>query len=212
MDKQEKGRETDIIERLRAPLPQVGDTVFKALDARRDIKVRAGWLPAQHQWLPYQTGYMDAADILVKHYDHRSPSTNSLVYPIVFLCRHHLELVLKELIRDSEGLRQEPFTHWDSHDLTQMWPPIRDVVKLVWPGVPKDRLKAVGTCIREMNAHDPRSYAWRYPVDKEGGANLGALFRFDLPNFREVMHRLCNFFDLVYEAVHRYHEARSSVY
>jgi len=212
MDDEEKGRRTAIIDRLRVPLPHAGDTLFKALDPRRDIKLRAGSLPPQHRCFAYQTGYMDAADILVKHYDHRSPSTNFLVYPIVFLYRHHLELILKDLIRDGEGLLREPFTHWNSHDLTRMWRPIRDIVKLVWPGASDGCLTVVDTCIGEMNAHDPRSDAWRYPVDKEGGANLGALSRFDLPNLQDVMHRLCDFLDLVYEAVHQYREAQSSMY
>src|ERR1700674_2477203 len=50
-------------------------------------------------WYDYTTGYKEAADLLVAHIEVTGRRADKLGYPILFLYRQHLELVVKNLIR-----------------------------------------------------------------------------------------------------------------
>lgn len=56
------------------------------------------------EWWVYAEGYARGAEILVRHVVDGNRDLDFLVYPIVFLYRHHLELALKDLIRGAGDL------------------------------------------------------------------------------------------------------------
>lgn len=60
--------------------------------------------PSAGDWWVYSEGYARGAEILVWHAVKSHKDLNFLVYPIVFLYRHHLELALKGLVRSANDL------------------------------------------------------------------------------------------------------------
>jgi hypothetical protein len=91
MDKEKKEPEEDI----NIPWPQKYDKLFKG-DA--DWWHNACLNFSLDMGIGYVYGYKKAADILVEYIKDTKTNQDYLVYPIVFLYRHHLELIIKEII------------------------------------------------------------------------------------------------------------------
>ncbi|EFH8745037.1 hypothetical protein GF050_17545 [Escherichia coli] len=56
----------------------------------------------------YTEGYRRAADILINHIDESGRDQDFLVYPVLFLYRHHLELLIKQIIGLALALAEDP--------------------------------------------------------------------------------------------------------
>lgn len=73
----------------------------------------------------YTEGYRRAADILINHIDESGRDQDFLVYPVLFLYRHHLELLIKQIIGLALALAEDPDKHQykkDDHNLNNLWP------------------------------------------------------------------------------------------
>ena len=71
-------------------------------------------------------GYLRGAQILVEAVGEKERDQDFLVYPIVFLYRHYIELLLKEVIKNAPYLIDRELTiaernHLDSHRLDLLW-------------------------------------------------------------------------------------------
>lgn len=96
-----------------------------------------GLLASGHDWqnnaclnyLPdhgtaYTEGYRRAADILINHIDDTGRDQDFLVYPVLFLYRHHLELLIKQVIGLALALTEDPDQYpykKDNHNLNTLW-------------------------------------------------------------------------------------------
>lgn len=73
----------------------------------------------------YTEGYRRAADILIGHIDASGQDQDFLVYPVLFLYRHHIELLIKQIIGLALALAEDPSKHQykkDNHNLNTLWP------------------------------------------------------------------------------------------
>src|ERR1039457_6840457 len=74
----------------------------------------------------YIEGYRRGARLLVEHVNEHGRDQDYLVYPIIFLYRHHIELALKNLVTlvadwlDHE-LSEAEKRHLDGHRLDLLW-------------------------------------------------------------------------------------------
>lgn len=128
----------------------------------------------------YARGYLDAADILVSEALNEGP-LDLLFYPICFLYRHAAEIILKELIRDTERLirildelgegRGAPIDKNElerdltkSHKLLPLLERLTDRLDLVSDDpLPPD----VPRAIRDLDAMDPTGQGSRYARTKK---------------------------------------------
>ena len=119
--------------------------------------------------------------------------------PIIFLNRHSLELRLKEiLIRghwilrlDAKPFRtaEEILTRHGKHRLSALWDDLKDFYKQIgWEW--EDQLDAYGAIVKEFDELDPKSFGFRYPVEKSGCSALCENFRFDLKHFCDKMNEV----------------------
>lgn len=72
----------------------------------------------------YTEGYRRAADILIKHIDESGRDQDFLVYPVLYLYRHHIELLIKQIVGLALVLSEEPDTDQykkDNHNLNTLW-------------------------------------------------------------------------------------------
>lgn len=139
-------------------------------------------------------GYKLAADKLVKTIEAGGHDQDFLVFPIVFLYRHHLELLLKDL--RAAGWR---LYDWDpkvkaDHKLPSLWKDCRKVIVKTWPNAPRADADIVEQLIAEFDAIDPNSTAFRYALSMKGEKSLpDDLTHLNLRHLRETMDSLSLF-------------------
>jgi hypothetical protein len=104
-------------------------------------------------------------------------------YPIVFLCRHALELLMKAVLtlgNDLASLLGDPSLKtkdlYADHSLDKQVPQLKRVFDAVgWEdafeqaGLAKGEFEQV---VKEFEKFDPRSFTFRYPINKDGSASL----------------------------------------
>jgi hypothetical protein len=143
-------------------------------------------------WWLYAAGYKDAADVLVTHVVETGRQHDRLVYPIVFLYRQHLELMIKDIIRQGRKLEDidEPFPK--SHHIDKLWLICRQLLSQISPNDSEEELDQVGRLIEEFSAVDPTSMSFRYPEDTDGGVSLPGVTHINLPNVKEVVGKMAS--------------------
>lgn len=147
-------------------------------------------LEVHGDWYPYVAGYKDAADKAVDAAI--NDFSDSLVYPIMFLYRHYLEIMIKQMLWEFRSLqfylnKYYGNTEYGSefskgkdpimkHDLMSIWKELRDLMKESWSNEEDlSFLADVEHRIKEFHDIDQGSFSFRYPVDKENNP----IFQFD---------------------------------
>ena len=152
----------------------------------------------------YAVGYKEAADVLAARFLEDWQGMDGLVYPIVFLYRHALELRLKQVIVAGQQLLdisvdfQEELL--DKHKLLELWKIYRKILRGVkcWPADPPQTLDAIEALVKDFDEKDPEGINFRYPhtIKRKGGKpTLPNLTHVDIKNLHEVMQRLAVFFE-----------------
>ncbi len=154
----------------------------------------------------YQDGYRRAALHLVNYACDDGSAESFLIYPIIYLYRHHLELSLKSLIVTAQSMLDQsvadksnnPINH---HDLSKLWAMARPLLNAVsemadGSAFPQDDLEGVDSYIRQLHEHDPNGEHFRYPTTKKGLPTLRP--RLTLINIRELsncLEKLADYFE-----------------
>jgi len=177
------------------PWPKPGDVLFQEdADCSHNACLNLG---GKH-WGAYASAYKEAADILVQRFLEDSKGLDALTYPILFLYRHHLELRLKELIAQGQGLLHQPIDLQEQHGLVKLWQPCHKILREIWPKEPAVTWDTVEKLIKEFDRMDPAGDSFRYPItSKKKGhqPTLPNLDRVGIPNLYEIMQRLASFFE-----------------
>jgi hypothetical protein len=186
------------------PHPRKGDLLF-----RDDLP---DWIHNATLNIPfggdigYLEGYRRGAECLIQSVIETQSGQDFLVYPIVFLYRHHIELILKRMILRAPYLLSEPLTkkqktNLGKHRLDLLWqdlkPMISDIAeKAGWGTLDQEDINGVDDYIRQLAALDRDSFSFRYALSKNGDPSLPAdLKRINLRHFGEMMTRLASFLD-----------------
>lgn len=169
------------------------------------------WSPTAHvgfrpdDWDAYAWGYRDAADVLVEQcLADAALSPDVMVYPIAFLYRHFLEARLKELTRRGGLLvdrQAEVPTH---HSLSQLWTQVRSYVVEVWADDDEEYLSQVDSLIQEFDDVDRGSFAFRYPVTRDGKPSLPRLSHVNLRQLRNAVAPVADLLDGISSAFDEY--------
>jgi hypothetical protein len=117
-------------------------------------------------WLLYLEGYEIAAEASRRYLAENHYERDKMLFPIVFLYRHQFELCLKAIIVFGHRLFTESFTFPASHDLVSLWSQARILMERRWGRAPE--LDAAESQIKEMDSFDHLSFAYRYPVERDG--------------------------------------------
>jgi hypothetical protein len=184
------------VENKEFKLPGADDTLFRQFneDYRHNAIIRSG----VSRFFLFSDSYKTAAVKLFEQLDGTAFSANTLVYPIVFLCRHFIELRMKELISGINYSLLEKYTFPDGHNLDALWNTYKSLIHRAGKSfVPNKKLLSnTEELIKEFNLVDPNSMCFRYPVDKSVDRNPSlTITNLDLENFRLTMEKLFNFFD-----------------
>lgn len=182
--------------------PQKGDAPFLEPSVRNAVHLLV--LPSESAYI---SGYKDAGDQLTESFLTGSDRFDHVVFPIAFLYRHHIELLLKQLVRAGiqSGLIREPSRprgepcascghvqrtrDWRSeHDLRELWSLARQVIVAFCPQSPSEDLLAVERVIQEFHRLDAKGQSFRYSTSLNGRTHLQNVPRaLDLCELRRVV-------------------------
>ncbi len=135
----------------------------------------------------YATGFREGADLLVDSAMESRCTRDTIIYPVVFLYRHYLELHLKlalELLRAVRGDdRPAPMTH----NLGKLWRELRRELHARWPDAFARDAGKVDRCIEQFSDADPASTAFRYASKKDGTPSVAHLTHINIRKLKEVV-------------------------
>lgn len=156
----------------------------------------------------FSLSYKSASVVLFNQLDGSATKANTLVYPIVFLNRHYIELQLKEIIIELNLIVYNTRKFSPTHDLMILWDEYINLLSRLGDNHKIDKLMLcnVKKLIKELNVVDCQSASFRYPVKKAGenkkyeaSVNLDVI---NLTNFMVIMNKLYVFFDWQSDAVY----------
>jgi hypothetical protein len=182
--------------------PKKGDRLFKPSIAAADqARLEVFVMPSDEA---YAAGFQRAANMIVDAALSDGQNPDDLFFPVAYLYRHHLELMLKDLVR--LGVRLAALEPCDDilgdHNLHQLWNRAKNLIKQVWPDSPDDDVRAAEHLILELHKMDPTGQAFRYFRDKTGAPYLqGAPERVDLGNLKLAVDSVSRFLVAAYEGI-----------
>jgi hypothetical protein len=159
-----------------------GDVLFRSVNSTEgsedDWEMNA-WIGGASDYA-YAEGYRLAGRIVADHVIQNRWDADFLVYPIVFLYRHNVELQLKRLIPTGAALTDTALDEIDtqllqqSHDLSRLWavfePILRETSQGV--GVTGVEIEAIASYVRQLHKIDQGSYSFRYMATKAGTPSI----------------------------------------
>lgn len=180
----------------RSAWPRVGDVIF-----RSDGDGCVAWVPGRPVWALYSEGYKRAGDIVVERLQETGRSADFLIYPVVFLYRHHLELLLKEVIISGRQRLGEPEGCPIVHRFEELWPICRTVLESLWPGSPRADLDAIEVCFRQFSDVDSNSMNFRYPLTRDGKPSLPTSGTINVENLQRVVNNMSTLLECARTAI-----------
>jgi hypothetical protein len=183
--------------------PRKGDDIFSSgPNCHQNACLNYGW-DSNHSYI---AGYAEAARLLALQVCYTQNSRDTMVYPIVFLYRHHAELMLKRLLTKGHGILKlsvPPLIEKAllSHRIDVLWthlkPIINQAVKQFELEVVEQDLQGVEYYILELTRLDPDSMRFRYAKTKEGNPSLPGVKLLNIGTFCEAIERLVFYLDAI---------------
>jgi hypothetical protein len=183
------------------PWPTEGDVLFTE-DEKAWSSACLGW--SHNDWFGYTEGYRRAAELLLDHVLTNRRDHDTLVYPIVYLSRHYLEIKLKYLLLAASRLLDRDISIRTTHHLTDTWRDLRPLLKEIFGGQDRGELGAVEAVVREFDLRDGQSMRFRYPEDKKGETHQKGPSRVSLVKFRSTMRNVSSFLEACDSAIQEY--------
>ncbi|OEU56998.1 MAG: hypothetical protein BA871_14595 [Desulfuromonadales bacterium C00003096] len=183
------------------PWPRKGDQLFRD-DGGWLYNACLNYLPYSDTLTLYADAYKRAGDLLIEYIKEKNRDKDLLVYPLVFLYRHYIELRLKEIIRDGNQLLDISKKFPKHHRIDELWKECKRILEEV--EVPSKDLEAVEECILQFTEKDPISMAFRYPTDKKDNLSLPGLSHINLRNLAEVITRIGSLLDSASDGISEY--------
>ncbi|MCP5195925.1 MAG: hypothetical protein H6974_03900 [Gammaproteobacteria bacterium] len=143
----------------------------------------------------YIEGYKRAADALVTQVNETGIDQDFLVYPIVFLYRQHIELLLKRIINNSRQLLNNESGYPKNHKIDNLWHLVKDLARQVWQEKDPEEFKLIDHIIKELSEADPESMSFRYPEDKNGKKSNPDILHINLRYFGQTINEISSILD-----------------
>jgi hypothetical protein len=185
----------------RPPRPRKSDDLFRS-NPPNEFDQR----PLDCSPTAYTHGYRQAAEHLVQTVLANRREGDFLIYPIVFLYRHHLELALKRIIDCVPWILKRDLTdcekkHLGGHKLDLLWNDLEPIFVAVCEAVNWNKpdladLEGARHYFGQLTTLDPYSMSFRYWKTKDGKPALPtSLNSLEIHHFSQMMGRLADFIE-----------------
>ena len=134
------------------------------------LNASLNWIPDSHDALDmYAEGYLEAAKLVSRAAVKKGSklTIDAVLWPMVFLWRHYLELRLKELIVSAADLSGGRTPRVMTHDLGMLWRTAKELLTKTVT-ISAAELRVADAVFSEFASSDALSEAFRYPTDKKG--------------------------------------------
>ena len=118
----------------------------------------------------YACGYFEAGARLVASLQEDSRRVDCVIYPLVMIYRHSVEVALKHLTRVLPQLCDETGEPKLTHHLLDNWKTVRRLLSKLEEG--DEVLDRVESLLKDFIEIDPRGETFRYPEGKDGALLL----------------------------------------
>lgn len=175
------------------PWPSEDDSIHNKSKEGHDAIIKA----LTPSFYSYANSYKNAADLIYQHRnDYQAWEVDSLVYPMFFLYRQYLELLLKEIIKTGDEIYHTNELQSNFHHrILELWDKSDEIFKKAEIINSKVQHNMVRDIIIEFNKIDPKSFSFRYPMDKDQNENLKDLDSIDLRNLYDIMQKVGNYIE-----------------
>lgn len=137
----------------------------------------------------YSDGFADAVKILTKELigqENEDAQLDTLIYPICFCARHHIELFLKKQLIIIQDIRKVPndLNIFSFHDISILW----DRMELIATQTDRrfvEPLAKMKPYVDDFGQIDPTGQTFRYPFSTESEKHLVKTPIINIPNFRK---------------------------
>lgn len=156
---------------------------------------------------PYIHGYFEAAEYLVNNF--LKMTQDLAIYPTMFLYRHSIELILKNILylqeKNLDITRKKPFKE---HRLSNIWSKIRPLLNKTEP-LDDMHLNWVEKCINELDSIDSASFAFRYPVTNTNNPSIQGHTHINILQVQRIMRALFGYLEMISEGIYTEIELRT---
>jgi len=142
--------------------------------------------------------YLESANALIEITVSDSSKLDVYIYSAVFLYRHSVELLLKELIWMSNYLLGRGKIFPKHHRLMELWQTLKsNAISLLKSDFPmnKKQVQYIETILEEFMKYDPESDSFRYPFDKKMKRPHSDIHHINVKNLHEQFNQLHEDFD-----------------
>jgi len=155
------------------------------------------WIPGYGDPFAHIEGYKRAGDLVwvAIEPNPRAAGIDYLVYPMIFLYRHFVELSLKDIIATGSHLEGGPGAFPAGHGLSELWAQARCLIERIEGAYVKSDLDAMAPLIAEFARIDGGGTAFRYPLGRDGNPSLPGIQTLDLAAFHQGIEKMAAFFD-----------------
>lgn len=149
-----------------------------------------------NQWIYYVEGYRIAAEKLIETVLNTQTERDTLIYPIVFLYRHYIEIQLKEIIETGSKYLDKKRKQVKGHVLFPLWLEAKEIINEIWKADrDNENIKQSEEIIKAICAIDTKSDAFRYPIDIKGKQTLKGIAVVNLRELKEGISPAIQFLD-----------------
>ena len=187
------------------------NSTFSVGPGHGNVNLSSGWRRPTEEFDLYGEAFRRAGQTLAQNLANDITFHPLDACPIVFLYRHAIELYFKAILRVGQNLLslEGNSLSFDEkilveHKLTPFLVPIRKFYdEFGWPEAYED----CAVFVTDLEAIDPLSFAFRYPVDKQDGSLLQDLV-FNVPEFAARAERVLEvLYELLHGIEHRFEQA-----
>jgi hypothetical protein len=197
------------------PWPERGDSIFATFgdwhnNAQFDWPT-GGDTTGLHR---FAEGYRLAAERLVRSIvedTSRAKYVDALVYPVLFLYHHYMEVRLKQIIQEGYYLLDKDDRFPKHHNILELWEQAKGIACELNKGADRTPLNAVDHVVRELASISPNAEGYRYPFAKNGTRLISGPAHLNLAVLKDAMEKACSFIDAVEMQIGAYIESEEEM-
>jgi len=158
--------------------------------------------------------YLQSADALIERTVDDDCKLDVYVYAAVFLYRHSVELLLKELIWRTNFLLGRGKSIPRHHRLIELWQVLRSNTCSLLPShfpLTREEVHAIETLFLEIGKHDPESDAFRYPFDKRMKRSHPEVMHINVRTLRNGFNQIHDYLGRIFYLVEFLYDAQSAI-
>jgi len=195
-------KHTDLVLRIEKNRVVTGDGRDDLFGPREDWNLNACLNFSADEWDLYAQGFRRAAERICKAViESRGDKIDSLVYPVLSLYRHYLELRIKHIVSLSHELLGRPGSPPLNHKLPGIWATAEENLAIVAAELDSRDIARVRIALTAFQKLDPHATAFRYPIDKKGDQSLPNIMHINLGRVFEELSAVGDILDFVYFTV-----------